>query len=183
MMNNRGVTVVEILVSFILISILIVGMMNVVYLYRGKISTSNYRKQLITYKNTLTKDIYNDILKKKVYDVKRCDDNEKRCIEFSFGLQADDVVTKKLEISNTSTDDEIRNKYISYGDQIYKIYEELPSGLTDLKKYEVLKFTTDGILFTVDNLGTDTVYNVDIGINHVDMIDDFGIHLTFIRGE
>lgn len=182
-MNNKGVTVIEILVSFILISILVIGMMNVVYLYRGKINTSNYRKQLITYKNTLTKDIYNDILKKKVYDVKRCEDDERRCIEFTFGLTEDSFVTKRLEISKSSTDEEKRNKYISYGGQIYKIYEELPSYLSNLNKYEALKFTNDSILFTIDNLGTDVVYHVHIPINHVDMIDDFGIHLTFIRGE
>lgn len=174
-MNNKGVTVVEILVSFVLISIIVVGMMNVVYLYRGKISTSNYRKQLITYKNTLTRDIYDDILTKKVKNVVRLSD---RSIQIVFS----DDSTKNLEVSDTSTEAGIKNKYISYGGQIYKIYEELPSEVTDLKKYESLKFTTNSVILTEDNLGTDVVYHVDIGINHIDMPDDFGLHLTFLRG-
>ena len=181
-MNNKGVTVVEILVSFVIISVIVVGMMNVVYLYRGKVSTSNYRKQLITYKNTLTSDIYDDILKKKVYDVKRCTTNSTRCIEFRFGVDASNLTSKKLEISDSSTEAGIKDKYIAYGGQIYKIFEELPNGVSNLKKYESLKFTTNSIILIEDNLGTDVVYHVDIGINHVDMIDDFGLHLTFLRG-
>lgn len=181
-MNNKGLTVVEILVSFVIISVIVVGMMNVVYLYRGKISISNYRKQLITYKNTLTKDIYDDILKKRVYSVDRCTTNGARCIEFKFGVNASNLTAKRLEISDTSTEAGIKNKYISYGGQIYKIFEELPNGVTDLKKYESLKFTNNSIILTTDNLGTDTVYHVEIGINHVDMIDNFGINLTFLRG-
>lgn len=183
-MNNKGVTVVEILVSFVLISVIVVGMMNVVYLYRGKISTSNYKKQLITYKNTLTKDIYDDILTKKVKSVEEVKELNGRGIKFTFS----DNSTKILEISDTSKVDGIKNKYIAYGrndsegGQIYKIYEEFPAEVTDLEKYESLKFTTNSIILTEDNLGTDVVYHVDIGINHVDMIEDFGIHLTFLRG-
>lgn len=181
-MNNKGLTVVEILVSFVIISVIVVGMMNVVYLYRGKIATSNYRKQLITYKNTLTKDIYDDILKMKVYDVERCETNVSRCIKFRFGMNESDLIEKKLEISDATTEEGIKDKYIVYGGQIYKIFEELPNDVSNLKKYESLKFTTNSIILTKDDLGTDIVYHVEIGINHVDIMENFGINLTFLRG-
>lgn len=177
-MNNKGVSVIEILVSFVLISIVLIGMMNVVYLYRGKISTSNYRKQLITYKNKLTRDIYNDINTMKIYSINKCSSNSDKCIELKFGINASSLVTKKLEIS----DDNIRDKYIAYGGEKYKIYEELPSSGDNLERYESIKFTNNKIILIEDNLGTDVVYHIDIGINHVDMIDDFGIHITAIRG-
>lgn len=170
-MNNKGVTVIELLVSFILISMILVGMMNVLYIYRGKLATSNYKKQLIEYKNGLTKDIYEDILTRKIDTVTQ---NSVRKLTFNFK----DGTKKELIMSDSNTNP--KNKNITYGNRVYKVYENF-SDNANIKKYEMIKFTDNKIILIQDNIGTDIIYHVDININHVDLIDDFGIHLTFVK--
>lgn len=61
-LNNRGLTVVEIIVCFALTSVIIVSMFNVVNNYRTKQDEESYKTDIVTYKNTITKVIQSDII-------------------------------------------------------------------------------------------------------------------------
>ena len=65
-LNNRGVSIIEIVVTFALIMVMVVGMLAIVFRYREKASISLEKLELDTFKNTLTKDIQDDILNKGV---------------------------------------------------------------------------------------------------------------------
>lgn len=61
-LNNRGLTAVELIVSFALVSIITIAMFGVVNRYRDKENMESFKNTVTTYKNTLTQTIYNDII-------------------------------------------------------------------------------------------------------------------------
>ena len=64
-LNNKGLTAIEILLCFVLVSIIVISMMSVVTNYKDKEEIESTKNNIITYKNTITKAIYDDIIKNK----------------------------------------------------------------------------------------------------------------------
>lgn len=64
--NNKGMTTVEILVSFVLVVIITVSLYSVVSTYQDKQHIEAYKSKIVTYKNLLTKEIQDDLIKKGV---------------------------------------------------------------------------------------------------------------------
>lgn len=197
-LNNKGMTVVEIVLTFSIIMIIVVGMLTIVVNYRGKISTSLTRLKLETTKNTLTQSIYDDILKlgvKKIEDFSNSSENPlcnveglNRCIVITF----QDNSEKALGTSKSLNDDQesIKNKFIYYDGLKYKIKDVLPKNKPVSAGNKVINWIDlqsitiddDGILTSVFDVledGTQVyIYNIDIGITHVDYEDDFGLHIV-----
>ena len=197
-LNNKGMTVVEIVLTFSIIMIIVVGMLTIVVNYRGKISTSLTRLKLETTKNTLTQSIYDDILKlgvKKIEDFSNSSENPlcnveglNRCIVITF----QDNSEKALGTSKSLNDDQesIKNKFIYYDGLKYKIKDVLPKNKPVSAGNKVINWIDlqsitiddDGILTSAFNVledGTQVyIYNIDIGITHVDYEDDFGLHIV-----
>ncbi len=69
-LNNKGMTAVEILVSFILMTILMVSMYGTVNKYKNKQNIESDKDKIVTYKNLLTKEIQDDLIKKGLVDAK-----------------------------------------------------------------------------------------------------------------
>ena len=63
-LNNRGMTAVEILVCFVLMSILAVSMYSSIASYKNKQSIESAKEKIFTYKNLLTKEVQDDLIKK-----------------------------------------------------------------------------------------------------------------------
>lgn len=63
-LNNHGMTAVEILVCFVLMSILAVSMYSSIASYKNKQSIESAKEKIFTYKNLLTKEIQDDLIKK-----------------------------------------------------------------------------------------------------------------------
>ena len=62
-MNRKGITTVELLICFILVMIITISMYTVISAYNERRILESYKEQIITYKNTLTKDIQDDLIK------------------------------------------------------------------------------------------------------------------------
>ena len=62
-LNNKGVTTIEILICFVLISLIAMSMYSTISAFNEKRIEENYRTKLIIYKNTVTKDIEDDFVK------------------------------------------------------------------------------------------------------------------------
>lgn len=197
-LNNKGMTVVEIVLTFSIIMIIVVGMLTIVVNYRGQISTSLTRLKLETTKNTLTQGIYNDILKLGVEKIEDFSDSSEnplcnveglnRCIVITFQNNTQKALgTSKVENNDK---DSIVNKFIFYDGIKYKIKDSLPKTKpisTENKTInwidlQSININDDGILsssFKVLEDGTQVyIYNIDIGISHVDYEDDFGLHIV-----
>lgn len=63
-LNNKGMTAVEILVCFVLMAILSVSMYSSITSYKNKQSIESAKEKIVTYKNLLTKEIQDDLVKK-----------------------------------------------------------------------------------------------------------------------
>lgn len=62
-LNNKGMTAVEILVTFVIIIVIVVSMYNGILDLKNKETISSYKLSLVTYNNLLTKDIQDDLIK------------------------------------------------------------------------------------------------------------------------
>ena len=62
-LNNKGLTAVEILVCFVLMVILTVSMYGTVISYKNKQNIESDRDKIVAYKNLLTKEIQDDLIK------------------------------------------------------------------------------------------------------------------------
>ena len=60
-LNNKGMTIVELLIGFVIVMIIFISLFSVVSTYRDRLQTEGYRNQLVTFQTTLYKAIYDDI--------------------------------------------------------------------------------------------------------------------------
>ena len=63
-LNNKGMTAIEILITFVIVVIIVISMYNGIMDLKTKETIASYKLSLVTYKNLLTKDIQDDIIKK-----------------------------------------------------------------------------------------------------------------------
>lgn len=193
-LNNKGMSIVEVIVTFSLIMFLVVGLLVIVVNYRNKMSISLERLSFDTFKNNLTQDINNDILTKGLKEIKddtNTTDSSSLC--YNLGLNRCIVLTfadntkKAFGTSRVSAldKDSIVNKYIYYDGIKYKLKDELPNELPTGRSWidlESIKVVDDAILnstYTVLEDGTQvSIYTIDISISHIDFKDDFGIHIV-----
>lgn len=69
-LNNKGLTAVEILVCFALMVVLVVSMYSTVTTYKNKQNIESDRDKIVAYKNLITKEIQDDLVKKGLVDAK-----------------------------------------------------------------------------------------------------------------
>lgn len=62
-LNNKGMTAIEILITFVIVVIIVISMYNGIMDLKTKETIASYKLSLVTYKNLLTKDIQDDIIK------------------------------------------------------------------------------------------------------------------------
>ena len=62
-LNNKGMSAVEVLITFTLVAIISVSLLNVVMTYKDREETESYKQEIITYKNNITKMIEDDATK------------------------------------------------------------------------------------------------------------------------
>lgn len=63
-LNNRGITTIEILICFVLLAVISTSLYNTVSIYRNKQILESEKEKIYTYKNLLTKEIQDDIIKR-----------------------------------------------------------------------------------------------------------------------
>ncbi len=68
-MNNKGMTTVEILMVFVIIGIISVGLFSMISSFNTKQNIESAKEKLITFKNTVTRDIEGDIIRKGLVSV------------------------------------------------------------------------------------------------------------------
>jgi type II secretory pathway pseudopilin PulG len=85
MLNKKGFTIAEVIVSFVLVSIILASLIGAMVYYRDKVKDEEVRTQLWDFKNSITKVMYDDIISKNIVGVENClgevvDNNSRRCI-------------------------------------------------------------------------------------------------------
>lgn len=62
-LNNKGMTLIELLICFVIVSVIVVALFNTIMNYKTKEQTEDVKKTVIAYKNVITKIIQTDIIK------------------------------------------------------------------------------------------------------------------------
>lgn len=125
MKNKKGYTIVEVLVSFILIMIVMIYLLRTVIVLTNKNNDLLVYEEYTVYENSLLKDIYEDV------DIAYESDDFK-------GLQVDGQVVTFKDVNKQLKIDETNNSVIYDG----KVYE-LPEGVSFRKKDNKIMDVTD----------------------------------------
>lgn len=192
-LNNKGMSIIEIVLTFALVMFISIGMLAIVMNYRTKAQISIEKMDLLTYKNTLTKDIQDDLLKRGVKEINvegecRTISGLKQCINIVFKDDSQKILgIGSLDVTKKET---IENKYIYYDGIKYKISDTLPDKLPNGRTWlDFQNITVEGNLVTDNSIvSSDTItledgtvvviYSIDIYITHIDFSEDFGIHIV-----
>lgn len=187
-LNNKGMSIIEIVLTFALIMVMVIGMLTIIMSYRDKASLSIKKLEMDTFKNTLTKDIQDDILKLGIEEVNM--DGEcatitglSRCVNIVFKDGSQKVFGTSL--INVNDRDSIENKFLYYDGEKYKLHdilpEKIPNGRTILD-FQSITIEDNNILSTDSAILTDgtvvNIYSIDVYVSHVDFEEDFGIHIV-----
>lgn len=206
-MNNKGLTIIEIVVTFSMIMFFCIGLLVIVNNYRNKVTVSLKKLDLDTFKNSITQDVNNDLLKQKyklVEIVQASDGNPvgncteqllstlNRCINFKYyNTETGEYENRAFGTSKTdNTRQSYENKYIYYDGIKYPLKEKLPKTIPTLedgtqrkyRDFQTITVMDDSILQETSVVLEDgtkiTVYRIDVNISHLDFEDDFGIHIV-----
>ncbi len=172
-LNNKGMTAVEVLVCFVLLVIIVVSMYTTVSAYKNKQSIESFKEKIFTYKNLLTKDIQDDLIKTGLISVNIVQASSTSEL-FVVDMMLRDGTTKRLKIVRElasdyddpvdPAEDQDDNFMISYGSVV--------NGTEDLIDYPIPD------LGYGENANGRKVY--DFRINNVDINTDNGILTLYI---
>ena len=113
MLNKKGFTIAEVLVSFILITIVLSSIVSSTIYYRDRLKEEEVISQLYDFKNNVTKIIYDDILdeSKGISRVETCVGTS-NCVNF---ISKDDVsYTLKIVDQPQTVGNKTRGVYLYY---------------------------------------------------------------------
>lgn len=187
--NNKGFTVIELIMSFLFASILALSLFSVVLLYREKQTDSTIESELLAFKSKLMIDVENDIQLKGIKDIENCpyyDDNgnvvsdriDSRCVMLTFN----DDSTKIFKIGSTTKQDVIESGdisesfdyevlYIVYGDIRY----DIPDGSNVYIEDDYILTKTD----EYDSIeGNTRLYRIHFNLKHSNLDSDIDISIV-----
>ena len=171
MLNKKGFTIAEVLVSFSLISMILLSIISLTVFYRDKLKEEEVISQLVDFKNTITKVVYDDILAGKASRAERCL-GISNCIQL-IGNDESVHTLRIIEVSNT-TSELVRGTYLSYDDIKYRLPD---SDLSETDANGTIVRVCDfinGLNFVYD----DNLYTVKISFEHKDYGLKYDINLT-----
>ena len=138
-LNNKGITTIEILICFVLLAVISTSLYNTVSIYRNKQILEGEKEKIYTYKNLLTKEIQDDIIKKRLIGARK-NSNNVLILEFNDGTSATLVV-------------DINGNKISYDGVDYPLpnFGKNTSGVNVLKIDDCkIEITTSPDFLTID---------------------------------
>ena len=185
MRNNKGFTVIELIVSFLFASILSLSLFSAVIVYREKQTDTSIEADLLAFKSQLTIDIQNDIQLKGLKSIDYCPQYnnsgnlisgsiEPRCVILNFN----DASSKIFKIESDKKEETIETDTFSY-DVLYVLYGDIRYDIPDANNVYI---EDDYILTTTsdtDSLETNTkLYKININLKHNNLDNDITITIV-----
>lgn len=169
-MNKKGFTIVEVVIAFSILTVLVLALINFTVNYRGKVRDEELRTELIDYKNTITKIIYDDIILGGVTRVEKCpseEDDNITCVNF---FDKNNVARPLLLVTvNSEANNLKKGLYLSYNGSYYLLPDSEP--LTSGEK--PCEFITAFVLRKYEN-----IYNMKISYKHANFDEVYAISIT-----
>jgi len=156
-LNNKGITIVEILLCFVLVIVITFSLFSSLNNYKEKQQLESDRNAIVTYKNLLTKEIQDDLIMKGIKEVTNSSTSENdHSIQYNIDITLNNGEQKELII--------IKN---------LAAYEEDEKVITDQDDYFMIQYGDKGntIKYPIPNLGSTKNKNdkivYDLKINNI----------------
>ena len=128
-LNNKGMTIVEILVTFVIIASITISIYASIASLKGREEIASYKESINTYKNLLTRDIENDIIMKKLTGITVENPSSSIILKFKNKEEkkltvnkSDLTIPKNPQLCKNNTNSNISNQEsITYGDETYPL--------------------------------------------------------------
>lgn len=157
MKNNKGFSVIELIVSFSLTMLVIVILFEIIVSMKELYEKSITQAELVNKQNLMTDYIYSDIYNNDLISVYPCAEDPKNCFKFTYAGN----VIKELKIDNTY-------KTLTYGDYTIDLIKN--SSFGDIKICNQSEFSSDAVI--------DSYFSIEIPItNSLFPDDDFGVNV------
>ena len=174
-MNKRGFTIAEVIVSFSLVTIILVSVISTTVYYRNKVKEEEIITQLNDYKNDVTKTIYDDILthkNRKIISVERCIGTS-NCLNFIDKEGNRHVLKIEEQLESDEVNHIKRGVYLNYEGTKYM----LPDSDLGENEARVCDFIGG---FNIEHYVEDklSLYTVKTSFKHKDLDKQYNILLT-----
>ncbi len=178
MLNNKGFTVIELVMSFAFVSLLTAILFAAVVNYKEKEQNVSVETELLSFKSKLTIEIQNDIQRKLLNYIEYCEDESgnisNRCVILNFM----DGTAKTLEIKTEKKTETVADSVFTY-EQPYITYGGIRYVPPDASKIFInndymLQYTT-----LDDDLENNmALYRIKLSLNHTEIEDDINISIV-----
>lgn len=178
MKNNKGFTIVELLVTFVLVMSIVLALFKVVDHYRERQQNATSVKEMNSYRNQIVKVVEDDILFNYggIKEIKGLDlkpSEAQQGIEITFNevianAQPNTINTKRLIVKKNG---------ILYGDMFYEFPSKFVSAVDDVIYTET----------QVENVSSDasslkkTIYSIHIDLTHSELNRIFNINIVAVN--
>lgn len=185
MKNNKGFTIAELLVTFVLVMSIVLALFKVVDHYRERQQNATSAKEMNSYRNQIVKLVEDDILFNcgGIKEIKGLDQNDKslRAIEkenFQQGIE----ITFNGVIANTQPNTTntkkliVKKNGILYGEMFYEFPSKFVSAVDDVIYTET----------QVENVSSDpllkkAIYSIHIDLTHSELNRIFNINIVAVN--
>ncbi len=181
MKNNKGFTIAELLVTFVLVMSIVLALFKVVDHYRERQQNATSVKEMNSYRNQIVKVVEDDILFnyegiKEIKGLDKVSLGENAPTDFQQGIEitfnesdAKDNHTKKLIV---------RKSGISYGEMFYEFPSKFVSAVDDViytetQVKDVTKIET--------SLPPKEIYSIHIDLTHSELNRIFNINIVAVN--
>lgn len=180
MKNNKGFTIAELLVTFVLVMSIVLALFKVVDHYRERQQNATSVKEMNSYRNQIVKVVEDDILFnyggiKEIKGLDKASLGENAPTDFQQGIEItfnkldakDNPITKKLIV---------RKSGISYGEMFYEFPSKFVSAVDDVIYTET----------QVENVSSDpllkkAIYSIHIDLTHSELNRVFNINIVAVN--
>lgn len=180
MKNNKGFTIAELLVTFVLVMSIVLALFKVVDHYRERQQNATSAKEMNSYRNQIVKVVEDDILFncggiKEIKGLDKASLGENAPTDFQQGIEItfnkldakDNQITKKLIV---------RKSGISYGGMFYEFPSKFVSAVDD-----VIYTETQVENVSSDSLLKKAIYSIHIDLTHSELNRIFNINIVAVN--
>ena len=182
-LNNKGITTIEVIISFVIVIIIATSLYTTVTNYNQKRLIEGYKSKIFTYKNTVTKLIQDDIIKVGLTHANYEKKHVGPKIIHTLDLDLKDGTTRKLIVTQIFTLSTYHD-----GDPDYDDYFMIQYGKpTDLIEYplpnigesksesgkKVYDLSINNVIIKTE----DNVLIIYIGFYHPELMTRYGINI------
>lgn len=182
MKNNKGFTIAELLVTFVLVMSIVLALFKVVDHYRERQQNATSVKEMNSYRNQIVKVVEDDILFncegiKEIKGLDKASLGENAPTDFQQGIEItfnkldakDNPITKKLIV---------RKSGISYGEMFYEFPSKFVSAVDDViyTETQVKKVNQIG-----EPLPPKEIYSIHIDLTHSELNRVFNINIVAVN--